>query len=273
VNIVQINPNPSKIQLIEKRETKTSRGILSKGWYQVDGDLVMVKGNSITEAGTAGLEPYSEVMAAKIAEILKIDHVDYTLMPAELFPEIKTYSCPVVSVCKNFLQPDAKLYHFADMADAYFLTGTEKQTADSTFRYAVSLYGKEWLYKMLAFDAFIGNEDRHENNFDVIVKKGQTYAPPLYDNGGSLLAWVPTDELVEAKLRYQYDRSKPFRAHHAQQIKLIDEPVFPAMDLDKVYADILETIAPTLALLEEKRANAIRGYLKNRLHYLKAAMG
>jgi hypothetical protein len=45
------------------------------------------------------------------------------------------------------------------------------------------------------------------------------------------------------------------------------------MDLDKVYTDILETIAPTLALLEEKRANAIRGYLKNRLHYLKAAMG
>ena len=48
---------PSDIQLVEKRETRTSRGMLSKGWYRVDGQLVMVKGNSITEAGTAGYEP------------------------------------------------------------------------------------------------------------------------------------------------------------------------------------------------------------------------
>ena len=37
---------PAKIQLVEKRETRTSRGMLSKGWYQVDDQLVMVKGNS-----------------------------------------------------------------------------------------------------------------------------------------------------------------------------------------------------------------------------------
>lgn len=48
---------PSDIQLVEKRETRTSRGMLSKGWYRVDGQLVMVKGNSIAEAGTAGYEP------------------------------------------------------------------------------------------------------------------------------------------------------------------------------------------------------------------------
>ena len=32
---------PAKIQLVEKRETRTSRGMLSKGWYQVDDQLVM----------------------------------------------------------------------------------------------------------------------------------------------------------------------------------------------------------------------------------------
>ena len=61
---------PAKIQLVEKRETRTSRGMLSKGWYHVDDQLVMVKGNSITEAGTAGYEPYSEVMASLIAQVL-----------------------------------------------------------------------------------------------------------------------------------------------------------------------------------------------------------
>ena len=66
---------PTSIQLLEKQETRTSRGMLSKGWYRVDDQLVMVKGNSITEARTAGYEPYSEVMASLIAEALDLPHV------------------------------------------------------------------------------------------------------------------------------------------------------------------------------------------------------
>ena len=50
--------------------------MLSKGWYHVDDQLVMVKGNSITEAGTAGYEPYSEVMASLIAQVLGLPHLD-----------------------------------------------------------------------------------------------------------------------------------------------------------------------------------------------------
>ena len=126
---------------------------------------------------------------------------------------------------------------------------------------------------MLTFDAFIGNEDRHENNFDVIVRDGKNYAPPIYDNGGSLLAWAMDEELTDTKLRYQFDKSKPFRSHHAQQIKLIDEPVLPVRDPDTLYTEIIQAISPILALLSEKRASAIRQYLKYRLHYLKAAMG
>ena len=52
---------PSNIQLVEKRETWTSRGMLSKGWYRVDGQLVMVKGNSTTESGPAGYPPVPEI--------------------------------------------------------------------------------------------------------------------------------------------------------------------------------------------------------------------
>ena len=264
---------PAKIQLVEKRETRTSRGMLSKGWYQVDDQLVMVKGNSITEAGTAGYEPYSEVMASLIAQVLNLPHVEYTLMPAKLFPDIQTYSCDVVSVCPKFTTDDEQLYHFADMADAYFLANGQASSPEALFQYAIELYAKKWLYQMLAFDAFIGNEDRHENNFDVIVRDGKKYAPPIYDNGGSLLAWAIDEELTDTKLRYQFDKAKPFRSRHAQQIKLIDEPVLPVRDLDTLYQEIMQAISPILALLSEKRASAIRQYLKYRLHYLKAAMG
>ena len=125
----------------------------------------------------------------------------------------------------------------------------------------------------LPLNLFIGNEDRHENNFDVIVRDGKNYAPPIYDNGGSLLAWATDEELTDTKLRYQFDKAKPFRSHHAQQIKMIDEPVLPTRDLDELYSEITQSISPILALLSEKRAAAIRQYLKYRLHYLKAAMG
>lgn len=112
---------PAKIQLVEKRETRTSRGMLSKGWYHVDDQLVMVKGNSITEAGTAGDEPYSEVMASLIAQVLGLLHVKYALMPAKLFPDIQTYSCDVVSVCPLFVKPGDQLYHLQTWLMPIFL--------------------------------------------------------------------------------------------------------------------------------------------------------
>ena len=261
------------IQLVEKRETRTSRGILSKGWYRVDDQLVMVKGNSITEAGTAGYEPYSEVMASRIAQVLNLPHVEYTLLPARFFPDIRTYSCDVVSVCPKFTAEDEQLYHFADMADAHFLAREQTASPEALFQYAVELYGKKWLYQMLTFDAFIGNEDRHENNFDVIVRNGVNFAPPIYDNGGSLLAWASDEELTDTKVRYQFDKAKPFRSRHAQQIKLVDEPVLPIRNMDALYQEILQAISPILSLLSEKRASAICQYLKYRLHYLKSAMG
>ena len=264
---------PSSIQLIEKQETRTSRGVLSKGWYCIEGKTFMVKGNSITEAGTAGYEPYSEAMASLIAQVLKLPHVEYTLMPAQFFPDIKTYSCDVVSVCPRFTTDNERLYHFADVADSYCFSHGLTASKENRFQYAIKLYGKKWLYQMLVFDAFIGNADRHENNFDIVIQNRQTDAPPIYDNGGSLLAWAMDEELIDTKLHYQFDDAKPFRSRHAQQIKLIDEPVIPVRDLDELYQEIIQTISPILGLLSEKRASAIRQYLKYRLHYLKAAMG
>ena len=81
------------------------------------------------------------------------------------------------------------------------------------------------------------------------------------------------EELTDTKLRYQFDKSKPFISHHAQQINFSDDPLLPTCELDDLYSYIIQSISPILALLSEKRASAIRQYLKYRLHYLKAAMG
>ena len=197
----------------------------------------------------------------------------YTLMPAQLFPEIQTKGCPVVSVCENFVQPGEILYHFADMADAHFLREGKRQTPEALFQYARELYGSKWLYQMLIFDALIGNEDRHENNFDVLLREGTPVPPPLYDNGASLLAWVSESEMTEQALRYEFDRSKPFRSRHEKQVRLVDQPVFPKQEPDAVLRTILKAVEPTLGLLSEKRAQAIRMYLRYRMPYLEKAMG
>ena len=218
---------PAKIQLVEKRETRTSRGMLSKGWYRVDDQLVMVKGNSITEAGTAGYEPYSEVMASLIAQVLGLLHVEYALMPAKLFPDIQTYSCDVVSVCPLFVKPGDQLYHFADLADAHFLANGQTPSPEALFQYAVELYGKKWLYQMLAFDAFIGNEDRHENNIDIIVRH---YFEPL---GLKLCEVTPQvlDEFQEKILLEGYTTNTVIHYH----------AIFGKAFKDAVRKDYLET--------------------------------
>ena len=79
------------IELVKKNATKTSRGILSKAWYKIDGKLCLVKGNSVDQNGVIGHEPYSEVMASNIAEFLHFNHLPYYLMRANLFPDVKVH--------------------------------------------------------------------------------------------------------------------------------------------------------------------------------------
>lgn len=41
--------------------------------------------------------------------------------------------------------------------------------------------------KIMIFDALIGEQDRHEENWGITEKNGKNYISPLYDNGDSLL--------------------------------------------------------------------------------------
>lgn len=39
----------------------------------------------------------------------------------------------------------------------------------------------------MIFDALIGEQDRHEENWWITEKQGKSFISPLYDNGDSLL--------------------------------------------------------------------------------------
>ena len=83
--------------LVNKLETRTSRGMLSKGWYEDNkGRLLLVKGNG----DVGGYEPQSEVLVSNLLTLLGISHVEYWLESSYNFPDIKTFGeNKWVSVC------------------------------------------------------------------------------------------------------------------------------------------------------------------------------
>lgn len=46
------------------------------------------------------------------------------------------------------------------------------------------------LLKMLMFDYLIGNSDRHQNNWAILIENGKMRWSPLYDNSSSLCAYI-----------------------------------------------------------------------------------
>lgn len=260
-----------KVKLIDKFATSTSNGILSKGWYGISGKRCLVKGNSYSIGNTYGMEPYSEVLASIFADVIDINHVKYRIELASKFPEIKTYDCEHVSICEK-LVTDAQIMHYAEYADLcsggsckdyfYFLTTQEELIED--------------VYKMLIFDAVIGNEDRHLNNFDILYSGNSIRLAPIIDNGGSLLALTPFSDL-KSKYICGPDKSKPFRETHERQVHLLKKKfgVIKLCDLsiDDVYFKWYEESSKVLDLLDTKRSTAIKSYLLARLSYYKEFFG
>jgi hypothetical protein len=259
-----------KIKLINTVSNTTSRGVLSKAWYMIDDKLCMVKGNSITPDGKLGYEPYSEVMAAKIAELLSFNHVDYWLADASLFHEVATYGIKHVSVCENYLKNGQRIVKFEPFMIQKFGKVPE---AEDVLRICREYFKDNLLDKMFLLDAFIGNEDRHLNNFEIIRSPSLADAvAPIYDCGAGLLSWRSDSELAIAGMVGRLDKAKPFRSSHSVQINLVENGTIPKIDLAHLYQTILVEITPILSLLSERRARAIQNYLKWRLKYLEKVM-
>ena len=71
----------------------------------------MVRGNSITEAGTAGYEPYSEVMASLIAQVLGLPDYNACLMEAPYwlrFSEDETFEDTTCGRARRIMNENQK---------------------------------------------------------------------------------------------------------------------------------------------------------------------
>jgi len=241
----------------------SSKGCVSKSWYTIDGEKYLVKGNSLKEEG-ACYEPYSEVLAACVADVLRLDHVVYRLDDAYLYPDVKMYEIQHVSLCKAIgLEEDEQLLSFKSIV----------KTEDChTFWECMGAYRTlglpdEDMYRMLVFDAVIGNEDRHLNNWDYIVSPKGIRPAPLFDHGASFRAMVPEKCLGTGGMFYP-DRASSFDGTHTLILQNIREEFSGKLfnveykELDNKFYTCLDSISSYLSV---KRVKEISEYFDARV--------
>lgn len=256
-------------------------GWLDKGWYHINNDGVkyLVKGNSKAQwknVWSKGYEPYSEVMASNIAEFLGITHIPYTLAEAKHFPEIKTNGIDHVSICPSYIKDGYRtqnLYKWATQNGYVYKKGNVVEILDFCKEKSIDL---TMLYRIILFDALVGNIDRHLRNIELFVPIDLSKPPhfvPLFDNGGCLLAAVPNTDLIASGIPYVIDYAKPFYRTHRKQIKLVPREFYQYIDRQTLLNGLLACVAPMKPYLPSFRYSAICSYLTWRVRYLEQVMG
>ena len=234
-------------------------GNLKKRWKILDGKRCLIKGGS----NPFRQQPFNEVIASGIMERLGIPHVSYTVIWSKDAP---------YSVCDDFVTENTELI------PAWRLLQAKKQK-NSTSRYRHLLECCEllgignitpFLDRMLVLDYIIANEDRHFNNFGAL-RNAETLEwlgmAPIYDSGSSL-----GYDKMPGQMRSEKDVvCKPFKNHHAEQLKLVTD--FDWIDFDRL-SDVDELISSVLSCeeaadyIDEGRIHAITESVQRRICHL-----
>lgn len=141
----------------------TTNGMLAKCWRRIDNQIVLFKGGTEGAANT-GFEPYSEYLAAQVAEALGLPHVDYGL---EKFKGRLCSTCPLFTSDRYGFISAGRLLHMEEALN-------DPRFADIFF-----------------FDAITFNTDRHLGNFGYLIDNDTNEiigAAPIFDNGYGLFS-------------------------------------------------------------------------------------
>ena len=160
----------------------TTNGSFRKCFSKINGDIFLYK-RGTSEAANAGLEPYSEIMAAEIAKHICKDAVSY---------ELVTLHGEIASRCRLFTNEQ---YGYVPIA-AYTRDTTPVQLLH--FMRSISEESEERFRAMLVCDSIIFNVDRHLRNFGILIDN-DTIRPirmaPIFDFNLSLFPYASEAEL------------------------------------------------------------------------------
>lgn len=192
----------------------SSNGDLPKFWKIEQGKRVLYKEGS----APFDQQPYNEVFAARLLDVLELPHVNYTLVQ----DEERAYS-----VCETFVTTTTEYVPALEILNAVPKLNHEN-SYQHFFRCAEALsipVSRQEVDDMLLFDYLINNADRHYGNFgfirDVQTRKFLGMAP-IFDNGSSL--WYLQ---LNKRMKLKDQPAKPFRETHAEQMKLLGRSAVP----------------------------------------------
>lgn len=159
----------------------TTSGQFPKAWRRVDGAPVLYKAGTEGFAN-AGMEPYSEFLAAQVADAFGMPHVAYGL---------EMWHGRLASTCALANSREVSLVTFWPATKTSLFPQTLLAAS------AISDEALSFLRSLLVFDSLIANPDRHANNYGFLRDNatGRILGPaPVYDNNLSLFARdLPSD--------------------------------------------------------------------------------
>lgn len=131
--------------------------------------------------GIVGHECVNEIIADRLLTLLKIPHLQYQLIHAEIVIDGEEY---ITWLCRS---ADFKKTGESKIAlDAYYQM--ERLSGESPLDFCIRQGWEEYIYQMLIVDFLILNRDRHGANMEVLRNRMQKTVrlAPLFDHGLSL---------------------------------------------------------------------------------------
>ena len=250
-------------ELIIEPITYQSKGAVPKVWCNINGIVHLVKSSLFGE------EPFSEVLASNLAEVLGLKHIHYRMLKRELFKDLDLGEYEYVSICPKInisgRQRITSLYnvqkelcglHFDSMNDFTYV-----DPRDYLFSLDRNILNE--VFTILNFDAIICNVDRHFNNIE-FIKADDTLVSlfPIHDCGMSFMF----DSSVDFYVR---EEAKPFKRTHNEQMEYLKELGYSSfIEYDKDTINKWESLSKEIfALMPTDKVSKLIYFTKVRLEY------
>lgn len=220
----------------------TSDGMLRKAWIVGENNKrYMLKG----DYKHSGLEPFNEVLASMIAEVLDLRHVDYTL---------DIIGNTIVSRCECFIDKNTEL--LSAYAILKFYNVDLHENNEDVYQSYVKILKKHGLKdvesklcKMFILDYLILNKDRHLGNFGVIRNVESlewSHIAPNFDSGQAMYSQKEIHEM-----NFNHSTGSFFNKKDVD-FEIILNKVMPFYNLEKIdFSKLYEVAEYWKSLLKE----------------------
>lgn len=172
------------------RNSSGTAGTFLKSESEIEGIKRYYKlSNFDIEKGIVGHESVNELIVDRLLNILRVEHIHYDLINADIEVEGRIYST-YLSASQDFKQKgESKV-----ALDNYYAANCIK--GENHYNFCARNGWGDYVDRMIAVDYLILNRDRHGANIEVLrnARAHTVRLAPLFDHGLSLLFSCMTDE-------------------------------------------------------------------------------